>query len=135
MQCYRGNQFGKAIEFFEAAIQNNGTEPSYYARLSLTLIRAIKSAARAVDLAQKAIKLDPYNISHKLDLASIYETIGSKSNAEKIYDDILRWDEENQQARAALERLGGRRKRFCLRPAFRANGGGLLGSLMGILRR
>ena len=69
MQCYRGKQFGKAIEFFETAIHNNGTEPSYYIRLGLTLIRAKKSAVRAVDLAQRAIKMDPYNISHKLALA------------------------------------------------------------------
>jgi curved DNA-binding protein CbpA len=144
MQHCKENQYNKAIEYFEAAIQNNDTEPAYHARLGLALIQARKSAARAVDLAQKAIELDPYNINHKLNLAFIFETIGSTSNARRLYEDILRWDAENHQAIAALERLSGGKWRFGLGSSSRhaqsgapasSSGGGLINSLFGKFRK
>jgi tetratricopeptide (TPR) repeat protein len=109
MQLYKESNFSKAIEFFEAAIQNNDAEAIYYTRLASALMQARKSATRAIDASQKAIELDPYNVAHKFVLASIFEAIGSKSNACKVYEEILRWDEGNIQARSALAALNGKK--------------------------
>ncbi len=47
-----------------------------------------------------------------LTLASIYELQGLKSEALEIYRDILLSDPENTEARLAMKRLSGERRRF-----------------------
>lgn len=105
MQFFKEGNHLKAIEFFDAAIQNNDAEAVYHARLAVSLIQAKKSATRAIDAAQRAIELDTYNLDYKFDLGTIYETIGSKTNAQKTYEEILRWDAGNARALQALARL------------------------------
>lgn len=117
MQFYKESNYIKAIDFFEAAIQNNDTEPNYHARLAMTLIEARKSATRALDAAQKAIDLDPYNLEHKFNLAYIFERIGSKTNARKVYDDILKWDAGSERAHAGIKALNKRSSIFQSRGA------------------
>lgn len=112
MQFYKEANYVKAIDFFEAAIQNNDAEPAYHARLAMALIEARKSATRAIDAAQKAIDLDPYNSEHKFDLAYIFERIGSKTNARKVYEEILKWDAGNERALAAIHALNKRKSIF-----------------------
>lgn len=101
----REKNYAKAVEFFDAAIANNPHEASYYAQLGLALINARKSASRAIEVAQKAIELQQYSLDYKFNLAQIYETIGSKSNAIKVYEEILKWDENNQAAQQMLRAL------------------------------
>lgn len=112
MQFYKDANYVKAIDFFEAAIQNNDADPNYHARLALALIEARKSATRALDAAQRAIDLDPYNLEHKFNLAYIFEKIGSKTNARKVYDEILKWDAGNERAQAGINALSKRRSIF-----------------------
>lgn len=99
------NEFAKASEFFEAAISNNEAEPSYHAKLAMALIGAKKSASRAIQAGMQAIELDKYNLDYKFNMAQIYDAIGSKSNAVKMYEEILRWDPENQSALQMLRTL------------------------------
>ncbi|MCE5231322.1 DnaJ domain-containing protein [bacterium] len=112
MQLYKEGNYAKAIDFFEAAIQNNDAEAVYHARLATSLIEARKSATRAIDAAQKAIDLDPYNLEHKFDMAYIFERIGSKTNALRVYEDILRWDAGNHRAQAGIAALNKRKSIF-----------------------
>lgn len=108
MQYFKEGNFAKAVDFFEAAIQNNDTEAAYHARLAASLIKARKSASRAISVAQRAIELDPYNMEHRLVLAEIFVTIGSTTNAQKVYEEILKWDAGNVRA---IEGLGGLKHR------------------------
>lgn len=112
MQFFKENNLQKAISFFEAAIQNNDQEAAYHSKLAMALIKEKRSATRAIEAAQKAIDLDPYNMEHKFNMATIYETIGSKTNAKKIYEEILRWEGENARAKSALQALNKRRGVF-----------------------
>lgn len=114
MQYYKTSDWVKAIEFFEAAIKNNDTEPNYHSRLAVALIKARKSATRAMEEALRAIELDPYNLEHKFNLGYVYETIGSKSNAQKTYEDILRWDKDNERAKICLACLNEKKRGFTL---------------------
>ena len=107
----------------------------------MTLIRDRRSATRAIDAAQRAIDLDPYNMEHKFNLALIYETIGSTSNAQRIYEEILRWEADNQRAKLALMALQKRRGPFgfgggkTAKPAAAPNGNSASGGLMATLKR
>lgn len=105
VQLVKAKDYVKAIEFFEAAITNNPNEAPYHAYLSMALVNAKKSASRAIESAERAIELDTYNIDYKLNLAQIYEMIGSKTNAIRMYEDILRWDEKNSIAQQMLREL------------------------------
>jgi curved DNA-binding protein CbpA len=114
MQCVKEHNYTQAIEFFEAAIQNNDTEGIYHARLAAALIQSKKSATRALDAAQRAMDLEPYNLEFKFNMAFIFEMIGSKTNARKMYEDILRWDAGNSRAMAALEALKKNKSTFSI---------------------
>ena len=105
VQLLRSGDPVKAVEFFDAAIANNDAEPAYYAQLGTALIQAKKSASRAIEVAQIAIDIDKYNLDYKFNLAQIYETIGSKTNATKVYEEILKWDSDNVMAKQMLRTL------------------------------
>lgn len=105
VQLVKQKDYLKAIEFFEAAIQNNPNEAPYHAYLSMAMVNAKRSASRAIECAERAIELDTYNLDYKLNLAQIYQMIGSKTNAIKMYEEILRWDEKNTIALQMLREL------------------------------
>ena len=124
LQLIKAKNFAKAAEFFEAAIKNNDQEANYHARLGDSLIQAKKSASKAIDAAQRAIELDQYNLDFKFNLAQIYEAIGSKSNAIKLYHEILKWDAENKMAQQLL------RGATVKKGLFGKGGGGLFSSFL-----
>jgi len=107
MQLYNLEEYVRAIDFFEAAINNDDTEPNYYVKLALALMRSRKSFTRAVEACKKAVELDRYDIDLKLNLAEIYETVGSTSMAIQAYEDVLKWDANNDKAKHKLALLGG----------------------------
>lgn len=127
-QLMKEKEYAKAVDFFEAAISNNETEPVYHSRLAVALIEAKKSASRAIEAAQRAIDLDKYNLDYKFNLAHIYDTIGSKSNAIRIYEEILKWDQENQMAQQMLRKLT-KKEGFLNKLTGGSNSGGLFAGL------
>ena len=54
--------------------------------------------------------MDTYNLEFKFNLAHIYETIGSKTNAVKTYEESLKWDEQNLMAQQMLRELTGKKR-------------------------
>ncbi len=112
VQFYKEQNYIKAIDFFEAAIKNNDTDSAYHIKLAMALINAKKSATKSLEHAQRAIELDPYNLDHKFNLAFIFETIGSKTNAIKVYEEILRWDTGNTKAQACIDNLNRKKSAF-----------------------
>ena len=106
IQLFNAGDYRRAVEFFEAAIQNDDSEATYHARLGLALMRSHGGFARAVSAIKRAIELDPYNTDHRLVLGNAYETVGSTSMATKTYREILKWDSSNAEAMHRLERLG-----------------------------
>jgi curved DNA-binding protein CbpA len=105
VQLIKLRDYAKAIEFLEAAISNNPGEAQYYASLSMALVNAKKAASKAIEMAERAIELDTYNLDYKMNLAHIYQMIGSKTNAIRMYEEILRWDEKNEAAQQMLREL------------------------------
>jgi len=115
MQFHNLGDYAKAVEFLEAAIQNNAAEPLYYARLAKALMNARRSFTRAREAALKAIELDPYNVDYRLTLGEICETAGSRTLAIQAYKDVLRWEADNAKALARLKELEGGQKGSFLR--------------------
>jgi curved DNA-binding protein CbpA len=105
LQYYKMGEYSRAIDFFEAAIRTYDKEPSFYAKLALTLFNSRRGFTKAVESCRKAIELDPYNVDYKLVLAEIYESAGSYSLAKKTYEDVLKWDSNNEKAMQKIDEL------------------------------
>lgn len=99
MEYYKAAEFKKAIPFFDAAVANDPDgEPHYHMKLAVCLMRTKGGFTRAVEAAEKAVSMDAYNTEFKLGLGEIYETAGVASKAIAVYEDVLRWEPENQKA-------------------------------------
>jgi curved DNA-binding protein CbpA len=122
LQFFNAGDFARAIDFFEAAVQNNDEEAAYHSKLGISLMRSRKSFSRAATAIQRAIELDPYNVEHRLVLGEVYEMVGSQSLAIKTYQEILKWDASSGKAHERLRALG-------------VGDQTLLGKLLGYLKR
>ncbi|MBN1517486.1 DnaJ domain-containing protein [Candidatus Sumerlaeota bacterium] len=106
-QLYQIGEFHRAIEFFEAAIQNNPHEASYHAKLAMALIKARRGFTKSVEACKRACELDAYSLEYKMNLGDIYAAAGSRSLAAKQYEEVLRWDSSNTSARQKLDAIRG----------------------------
>ena len=111
IQIFRKHDYDKSITFFKAAIENDDQEAAYFYHLAMAMLRAKKSFTKAVDYANKAIEMDPYNMDYKLLLGEIYETAGVITKAKNIYGEILKWDPAHEKANQRMELLGFAKKR------------------------
>ncbi|MCC6547143.1 DnaJ domain-containing protein [Candidatus Sumerlaeota bacterium] len=106
MEFYKAADFKKALPFFEAAVNNDpDSEPHYHMKYAICLMRTKGSFTRAVQAAERAVEMDTYNIEFKLGLGEIYETVGITSKALKVYQDVLKWDADNDRAKFRLKQL------------------------------
>jgi len=107
MQVLKSGDYAKAITFFEAAIENDdGSESIYFYRIAQSMMHARKSFTKAAEYCNKAIAKEPYNYHYKLLLGEIYEMAGIFTNARKIYEEILKWDKTNVDAKERLKKMG-----------------------------
>lgn len=105
-QYMQSGDFSRAAEFLEVAVKNAPEESKYLSMLAVSLAKSKKGVNRAVELAKKAISLEPYNPEHRLRLGEVYYTIGSISMAKKEFKEVLRWDSTNIEARERLRGMG-----------------------------
>ena len=106
MQIAKSGDYEKSVNFFQAAIDNDDTEPLYYYRLAKSMMKARKSFTKSVEICKQCIEMDPYNMDYQLLLGEIYERAGGYSMAEKVYRKILKWDATNLKAQKRLQMLG-----------------------------
>ncbi len=107
MEYFKTSDFKKALPFFEVAVENDPEgEAQYHLRLAQCLMKTRGSFTRAVTSAETACRLDTYNVEYKLVLGEIYETVGVASKAQQVYEDVLRWDTDNERAKARLQFMG-----------------------------
>jgi predicted TPR repeat methyltransferase len=68
-------------------------------------MKSKKSFMKAAEAAEKACQMDNYNMEFKLALGEIYEAAGVMSKARSAYEDILKWEPENDKAKFKLNML------------------------------
>lgn len=106
MEYYKQGEFRKALPFFDAAVKNDpDSEAHYHLKLAHCLVKTKGSFSRAVEAAERACELEAYNMDFKLGLAEIYETVGVASKAKAVYQEILKWEADNQRAKLRLSLL------------------------------
>ena len=103
MQFLKRDDLKQALNFFEAAVKNDpDSDPQYHLKYAQAVMKSRGSFTKAVEHAQKACELDPYNLEFKLVLAEINEMAGVHSKAKDLYDEVLRWDPTNERAKLRL---------------------------------
>lgn len=110
MQLFKTGEYAKALSFFEVASKNDPEgEPQYHLKYAQCLMKTRGSFTKAVEAAEKAVAKEPFNVEFKLALGEVYEMAGVTSKAKDLYEEVLRWDGANDQAKLRLAMLGGKK--------------------------
>jgi curved DNA-binding protein CbpA len=106
MEFWKNADYKSALPFFQTAVDNDpDSEPHYHMKLAICLMKSKKSFMKAAEAAEKACQMDNYNMEFKLALGEIYEAAGVMSKARSAYEDILKWEPENDKAKFKLNML------------------------------
>ena len=103
MEFWKTSDYKSALPFFQTAADNDPeSEPHYHMKLAICLMKTRKSFMKAAEAAEKACSMDNYNMEFKFNLGEVYEAAGVLSKAKDVYEDILKWEPENQKAKLKL---------------------------------
>ena len=96
-------QFHEAARFFENALELDPTKPEYHLELGCLLARNPRRRDDAERLLTEALRRNPALIQAYLALGEIYSKSGRMEQAAAQWEEALRWEPGNAEAR---ERLG-----------------------------
>jgi tetratricopeptide (TPR) repeat protein len=107
MESLKNGDTGAALEYMEKAVilERN---PLYCSNLAICLAKEKREFKRAVSLCNEAIKKDPKNSLHFLNLGRIHLIANQKRDAIRIFNLGLRYG-ENRDIIAELNRFDRRR--------------------------
>jgi len=105
IEAYKGNQFKRAVEYFQAATKLNPRKALYFNRLGMAVIKANGPLDEAKSHCERAIQMEMYNPEHYVSLGIIYQTAGMNDKAKAQFKEALKWDPKNAQALQRLQLL------------------------------
>jgi len=97
-----------ALSYFEKAL-NLGNSPVISSYFAFCIAKERGQISKAISLCSEAVRNDPQNPIHYLNLGRIYLLAGIKFDAVKILREGVKY-EENQQIIDELNRLGTRKR-------------------------
>jgi curved DNA-binding protein CbpA len=103
--------YEEAIIFLEEAIRLRKNKPDYYLLLAMAEAKLPAYKKKAEEDFLKVMEMEPWNPEAYLGLGLLYLGEGLKIKAKKYISKALEIDPDHQQARAALERLEGGKKK------------------------
>lgn len=108
LESLKNGDTGKALDLLEQAV---GLErkPLYCSTLGVILARERRDFKKAVSLCKEAIKKEPKNSVHFLNLGRVHILANQKKEAIRIFYMGLRYS-ENREIIAELNRIGRRRR-------------------------
>lgn len=98
----KGNFWG-AVDSLKWAVKFNPKKAQYWSYLSLSFTRIPNRLKDAEEALLEAIKLDPYNAEHYVNLGTIYIKGGMKKRARHQFEKALKFDQKNVNAKRGLE--------------------------------
>ena len=106
--AYRSGRYSEAAGNFALAAQRDPKDVKAQHHLGLASARAgdLHAAVKALEVA---MALDAHNVTLLKDAGRIFRQAGLLSKAEKAFQDVLRWDPSQSDARRALEEIRGER--------------------------
>jgi predicted Zn-dependent protease len=110
MELLKSGKTGEAIDLLEQAVALE-RRPVFCSNLAVCLAKEKNDFKRAVSLCREAIKKDPKNSLHFLNLGKVHILANQKKDAIRIFHMGLR-HAENRDIIAELNRIGRRRRPF-----------------------
>lgn len=98
----KGNFWG-AADFLKWAVKFNPKKTKYWSYLSLSFTKIPNRLKDAEGALLEAIKLDPYNAEHYVNLGTIYVKAGMKKRAQHQFEKALKFDPGNIKAKNGLK--------------------------------
>ena len=107
MESLKNGDAGAALDYLEKAVSLE-RNPLYCSNLAICLAKEKREFKKAVSLCNEAIKKDPKNSLHFLNLGRIHLLANQKKDAIRIFNMGLRYG-ENRDLIAELKRFDRRR--------------------------
>jgi DnaJ-class molecular chaperone len=102
--AYKEQKWEEAAGNFQLAVHRNPRDARGQHYLGLAAARA-GDYRQAIKALEAAMAVDPQNVRLLKDAAMIHRQAGLLTKAERLYQDVLRWDPSARDARAALEEI------------------------------
>lgn len=94
-QYFEDRDYAKAAELYEKLFRKNTKNETYYFSY-LNCLLAMEDFAKAEETVKKQLKKAPGNIRYTIDLGSIYNMTGNRAEAEKQYNNVLKFLKPDQ---------------------------------------
>ncbi len=102
----KGNFWG-AADALRWAIRLDPNNAKYLSHFGKALSHMPRRLHEAEESCKKAIKMEPTNTDHYINLAMIYKKAGLEAKAKVMFEEALKWDAENETALTELGRKKG----------------------------
>jgi tetratricopeptide (TPR) repeat protein len=104
---FKNGNFWGAVDSLKWAIKLEPKIAKYWSYLSLSYTKIPNRLKDAEDALLDAIKFDPYNAEHYVNLGMIYIKAGMKKRAYNQFEKALKFDPENIKAKKGLDQTKG----------------------------
>jgi tetratricopeptide (TPR) repeat protein len=104
---FKNGNFWGAVDSLKWAIKLEPKIAKYWSYLSLSYTKIPNRLKDAEDALLEAIKFDPYNAEHYVNLGMIYIKAGMKKRAYNQFEKALKFDPENIKAKKGLDQTKG----------------------------
>jgi DnaJ-class molecular chaperone len=102
--AFRSGAFAEAAGNFALAAQREPKDPRAHHHLGVASARAGDLHA-AVKALEAAVALDPHNVTLLKDAGKVFRQAGLLSKAEKAFQEAVRWNPAEVDARRAIEEI------------------------------
>jgi len=100
---YKKGDYWGAADLFKWAIKLDPENAKYWSYLSLTLTKMPHRLKDSEEALLQAVKLEPLNAEHYVNLGQIYFLAGMKKRAYSQFEKALKLDPENVRAKKGLD--------------------------------
>ncbi len=103
---FKGKRFERAIELLRQAVRSDPKKAKYWSSLALSYTKVPDGLKNAEEALQEAIKIEPANADHYVNLGTVSLLSGRKNEAYSYYEKALALDPGNIKAKKGLQKSG-----------------------------
>jgi tetratricopeptide (TPR) repeat protein len=103
---FKGKRFERAIELLRQAVRSDPKKAKYWSSLALSYTKVPDGLKNAEEALLEAIKIEPANADHYVNLGTVSLLSGRKNEAYSYYEKALALDPGNIKAKKGLQKAG-----------------------------
>lgn len=109
-KAFKAGDMKAAVDNFDMAVKHNANDAKAHHYLAIACAKNPKTIRQGITAIERAIELEPMNVTFLRDAARMYRQVGLSSKAERAWEEILKWSPDDEEALAALEEMRGAKK-------------------------